>query len=530
MADITTTECEDEALVSAGRGARRRGACSSRTCPSTACAASTSAGRGLGPVPPGVGATRVLRRAAVPLRHPAAVVPARTGGCSPWCQSLGDEPTARGTPASTPASTTRRCPRSSRPCQRLVDTDMLDGAERRRHEARRPLRRTGSTRPSASRGSSPTPATWRAPTACRAPAAATPASCTTAEAKAIIDELERMQVFYVNIGGGEPTVRPDFWELRRLRHRPPRRREVLHQRRRRSRRASPPACAAQRLRRRADLARRRHRRGQRRRARRRAPTPPRSGPWSTWPPPASRASRSPWWCTRRERRPARRVQGHRRPLRRAAAAHRGCGRRAAAADVWDELHPTADQQRELYDWLLGHGDDVLTGDSFFHLAGHGETLPGLNLCGAGRVVCLIDPRRRRLRLPVRHPREPSSPATSATRAGSAGRGASRSLFTELRAPQSGGACAQCSAYDACRGGCMAAKFFTGLPLDGPDPECVKGHGETALVSRLDPARAPLLGRPLEAEAPRAGAGGDRPQDPARLGLRRAPARRLHPTR
>ena len=30
---------------------------------------------------------------------------------------------------------------------------------------------------------------------------------------AVIDELERMQVFYVNIGGGEPTVRPDFWEL-----------------------------------------------------------------------------------------------------------------------------------------------------------------------------------------------------------------------------------------------------------------------------------------------------------------------------
>ena len=27
---------------------------------------------------------------------------------------------------------------------------------------------------------------------------------------------------------------------------------------------------------------------------------------------------------------------------------------------------------------------------------------------------------------------------------------------------------------------MAAKFFTGLPLDGPDPECVRGHGEAAL--------------------------------------------------
>jgi hypothetical protein len=30
---------------------------------------------------------------------------------------------------------------------------------------------------------------------------------------------------------------------------------------------------------------------------------------------------------------------------------------------------------------------------------------------------------------------------------------------------------------------MAAKFFTGLPLDGPDPECVQGYGEAALASR-----------------------------------------------
>src|SRR6185295_14634102 len=63
------------------------------------------------------------------------------------------------------------------------------------------------------------------------------------------------------------------------------------------------------------------------------------------------------------------------------------------------------------------------------------------------------------------------------------------LFRSLREPQSAGACATCGAYDACRGGCMAAKFFTGLALDGPDPECVKGHGEERLA-HVSPGSAP----------------------------------------
>ena len=29
---------------------------------------------------------------------------------------------------------------------------------------------------------------------------------------------------------------------------------------------------------------------------------------------------------------------------------------------------------------------------------------------------------------------------------------------------------------------MAATFFTGLPLDGPNPECVQGYGESALAA------------------------------------------------
>lgn len=40
-----------------------------------------------------------------------------------------------------------------------------------------------------------------------------PRELSTRQCKDIIDELERMQVFYVNIGGGEPTVRSDFGSL-----------------------------------------------------------------------------------------------------------------------------------------------------------------------------------------------------------------------------------------------------------------------------------------------------------------------------
>ena len=43
------------------------------------------------------------------------------------------------------------------------------------------------------------------------------------------------------------------------------------------------------------------------------------------------------------------------------------------ADVWHELHPTDQQQREIYGWLVDHGDRVLTGDSFFHLNALGST-------------------------------------------------------------------------------------------------------------------------------------------------------------
>ena len=192
-----------------------------------------------------------------------------------------------------------------------------------------------------------------------------PRELTTAECRAVIDELERMQVFYVNIGGGEPTVRPDFWDLvdYATAHRvgvkfstngikiTPERAESLA--------ASDyvdvqisldgataevndavrgPGSFAMAIRALENLAAAgfsdakisvvvtRHNVDQLDEF-------------------ASLASR--YGATLR--------------ITRLRPSGRG-------ADVWDRLHPTAAQQRELYDWLLAHGDDVLTGDSFFLLS------------------------------------------------------------------------------------------------------------------------------------------------------------------
>jgi len=158
------------------------------------------------------------------------------------------------------------------------------------------------------------------------------------------------------------------------------------------------------------------------------------------------------------------------------------------ADSWDELHPTNDQQRQLYFWLKDR-PEVLTGDSFFHLSAFGEALPGLNLCGAGRVVCLIDPVGDVYACPfVIHDEFLAGNVRDEGGFTAVWRGSD--LFRSLREPSSPGACGSCGSYDACQGGCMASKFFVGLELDDPDPECVKGHAEP-LLAALVPGAAPV---------------------------------------
>ena len=304
-----------------------------------------------------------------------------------------------------------------------------------------------------------------------------PRELSTEECKAVIDELQRMQVFYVNIGGGEPTVRSDFWELVDY--------ATAHQVgvKFSTNGVRIDQAAAQRLAASdyvdvqisldgATAAVNDAVRG--------------AGSFDMaltalahLQEAGFRDAKISVVCTRQNigqldlfKELADRFGATLR-LTRLRPSGRG-------ADVWDEMHPTMAQQRELYDWLVAHGEGVLTGDSFFHLSAFGSALPGLNLCGAGRVVCLIDPIGDVYACPFAI--HDAFLAGNVRTAGFQEVWQHSSLFASLREPQSGGTCSSCQHYDSCQGGCMAAKFFTGLPLDGPDPECVQGYGELALAS------------------------------------------------
>ena len=306
-----------------------------------------------------------------------------------------------------------------------------------------------------------------------------PRELTTAECQAVIDELERMQVFYVNIGGGEPTVRRDFWELLDY--------AVAHhvgvKFSSNGSRITPEIAARIAGTEYVDVQVSLDGATAAVNDRVRGP-----GSYAT----AIRAMENlaaagfegfklSVVVTRENvsQLDAFKALADRYDAQLRLTRLRPSGR---GADVWDELHPTAPQQRELYEWLLAHGESVLTGDSFFHLGGYGKSLPGLNLCGAGRVVCLIDPIGDVYACPfVIHD---SFRAGNVREPGGFERVWRESdLFVELREPQHAGACTNCGLFDKCRGGCMAAKFFTGLPLAGPDPECVLGHGERLLAER-----------------------------------------------
>ena len=359
-----------------------------------------------------------------------------------------------------------------------------------------------------------------------------PRELSTDEAKAVVDELQRMQVFYVNIGGGEPTVRPDFWELLDY--------AISHDvgvkfstngikldKRRAAQLAATDYVDIQISLDGATAEVNDHVRG--------------PGSYAT----AIRALENlaeagfgqPKISVVMTRQNVDQLDEFKAIADKFGAQLRITRLRPSGrgADVWDELHPLPSQQKQLYDWLVARGEGVLTGDSFFHLSAYGQALPGLNLCGAGRVVCLIDPVGMSTRARSRSTRT-SWPATSARPAGSKACGGTRSCSRTCVARRPAVRARRARSSTRVRAGAWRRSSSPGCRWTGRTRSACAGSASRPWrPGRTDVVDPEVRGRPLPVRAPErphaegagaAGALGPPTRREARPGVRREPAGRV----
>jgi mycofactocin biosynthetic radical S-adenosylmethionine protein MftC len=139
-----------------------------------------------------------------------------------------------------------------------------------------------------------------------------------------------------------------------------------------------------------------------------------------------------------------------------------------AKQVWEDYRLEPSQLVELSGYL-GARKEVLTGDSFFALTGEERRRLGLSMCGAARMTCSVSPTGDVY--PCAFLSDPEFLAGNVTteRLGdiflrSPVMEAFRSLKVEV--------CAGCRRFDLCHGGCPAVAYFASESIDQPDPECL----------------------------------------------------------
>ncbi|MBN1161428.1 MAG: mycofactocin radical SAM maturase [Dehalococcoidales bacterium] len=148
---------------------------------------------------------------------------------------------------------------------------------------------------------------------------------------------------------------------------------------------------------------------------------------------------------------------------------------------WEALRLNSPQLKELADWLNSE-PDILTGDSFFSISQDGRRQLGLDMCGACKMTCCIDPfgdvypcaflqadefRAGSLRQSTaRHSRVNGNPG-----GGLKDIWDNSSVFKYFRNLEPA-SCRSCPRFEKCRGGCPAVAYFINQDLNSADPECL----------------------------------------------------------
>ena len=137
-------------------------------------------------------------------------------------------------------------------------------------------------------------------------------------------------------------------------------------------------------------------------------------------------------------------------------------------DSWEYLRLEKEDLKAFSHWLSDHRD-VVTGDSFFSLEDKERKGLGLNLCGAAKFTCCIDPEGRAY--PCAFLQDSffyggNFLNQSLSDIWSHGHGFKLLRNLKVRS------CESCFRFESCHGGCPAVAYFTGNTLNIPDPECL----------------------------------------------------------
>jgi mycofactocin biosynthetic radical S-adenosylmethionine protein MftC len=139
-----------------------------------------------------------------------------------------------------------------------------------------------------------------------------------------------------------------------------------------------------------------------------------------------------------------------------------------ARQSWETLKLSTGQLEGLSEWLGDH-PGILTGDSFFSISGKGRRELGLDMCGACKMTCCIDP--------VGNIYPCAFMQTDEFLGGNIRNTTfkeiwdSSPVFNRFRKLEPG-SCKKCPRFSMCRGGCPAVAYFVKRDLNSPDPECL----------------------------------------------------------
>lgn len=139
-----------------------------------------------------------------------------------------------------------------------------------------------------------------------------------------------------------------------------------------------------------------------------------------------------------------------------------------AKRVWQEFHLENGQLTWLSEFLSAH-HDVLTGDSFFSITKEDRLELGMNMCGAARMTCSVLPDGSVYPCAFLCDEQFRGgnilhESLSAIWLHSAAFSAIRAIRVE--------ACENCARFSLCHGGCPAVAYFFAHSLNHPDPECI----------------------------------------------------------